>query len=176
MKIPISYWSRLRRRPLLSLSFDVLIIISVFLLIHSWNTRQLPRGEQVPGLELPALDGMAVEAALPHGTVGVVYFFAPWCFYCRNSIDNLDSLVAEGVIDWARAVALDYQDINEVREFVKETGLVQPVFLGNRNTSREWGIRAFPTYFVINAEGAISSRSVGYSSKIGLKLRSRLAN
>ena len=155
------------------------MIITVFLLIHGWNTRQLPDGEQVPGLMLAQLDAGRELAGdlqgLPQNETGVVYFFAPWCFYCRNSIDNLDKLVENGDIAWARAVALDYGEIEEVRAFVAETGLRQPVLLGNAQTSRDWNIRAFPTYFVVDADGRISSRSVGYSTSLGLWARARMA-
>ena len=46
--------------------------------------------------------------AVSEGEAGIVYFFAPWCFYCRTSIGNLDDLVADGNVAWATAVALDY--------------------------------------------------------------------
>ena len=105
------------------------------------------------------------------GQVGVVYFFAPWCFYCRHSIDNLDELVGNGELAWARLVALEYGSIEEVREFINETGVDLPVLLGGQKTSNDWQIRAFPTYFVIDGKGNIVSRSVGYSTKIGLQAR-----
>jgi thioredoxin-related protein len=37
-----------------------------------------------------------------------------------------------------------------------------------------WQIRGFPTYFVIDGDGKIVSRSVGYSTKIGLQIRAWL--
>jgi thiol-disulfide isomerase/thioredoxin len=172
---PLSYWAALRKRPGLALAFDVSVIVAIFLLIHGWNTRQLPQGNEVPALVLAQLDSQSMEEELPSNGVGVVYFFAPWCFYCRNSIDNLDKLVANGDIAWARAIALDYEDFDEVRQFVAETGLQQPVLLGTRQTSQDWNINAYPTYFVLDAEGNITGRSVGYSTSLGLWARSKLA-
>lgn len=169
-------WARLRESKPGSLAFDAAVIVAVFLAIHAWNTRELPRGTMVPGLELPRLEGASGIEALPQGSPGVVYFFAPWCFYCRTSIDNLESLVSSGEIAWARAVALDYGDRDEVRAFIARTGWTQPVLMGNANTAREWNIRAYPTYFVIDAKGRIHSRSVGYSTWLGLRIRTFLAN
>mgnify|MGYP001820266836 FL=1 len=168
-------WSAFRRRPGFALAFDVGLIIVAFWLIHSWNTRQLPQGEAVPPLALQQLDSNVFESQLPEGGVGVVYFFAPWCFYCKNSIDNMEKLVIDGDIAWARAVALDYSSLDEVRQFVKETGLTQPVLLGNRTTITDWNINAYPTYFVLDARGNITGRSVGYSTSLGLWIRSKLA-
>lgn len=174
-KQSLKYWATLRKRPGFALAFDVCVIMLVFIAIHAWNTRQLPQGNAVPALVLAQLDSTTVEQELPSDGVGVVYFFAPWCFYCKNSIDNLDKLVANGDIAWARAVALDYGNIEEVRQFITETGLSQPVLLGTQQTTRDWNINAFPTYFVIDANGDITGRSVGYSTSLGLWVRSKLA-
>ena len=168
-------WKALRSRYWLSLTFDVLLIAAVFWAVHAWNTRDLPGDEPMPALHLPLLDGDRPPVDIAGTGPGVVYFFAPWCFYCRNSIDNLDDLADSGDIAWARAVALEYGSVEAVREFVAETGLRQPVLLGNRQTAGDWNIRAFPTYFVIDSNGNITGRSVGYSTRLGLWARARLA-
>ena len=166
-----SAWKSLRKNFWASLAVDVALIMTAFILVHMWQTRNLPSDDQTPGLEAIWLDDKSAESVMVEGQVGVVYFFAPWCFYCRKSIDNLDELVASGDLDWARVVALEYQSLDEVREFINETGVDLPVLLGSQQTTRDWQVRAFPTYFVIDEEGAIVSRSVGYSTKVGLKAR-----
>jgi len=49
------------------------------------------------------------------------------------------------------------------------------VLLGDAQTAADWSVRAFPTYYVIDASGRIDSRSVGYSSWIGMWVRGWLA-
>lgn len=164
-------WKALRGNFWGSLAVDVALIITAFLLVSMWQTRDLPDDEHTPPLELVWLDDMQADSVLVAGEVGIVYFFAPWCFYCRNSIDNLDELVASGKLAWARVVALEYENLDEVREFLDETGVHLPVLLGGSQTTKDWQIRAFPTYFVIDGKGQIVSRSVGYSTKIGLLAR-----
>lgn len=166
-----SAWQSLRAHYWVSLAFDVVLIIGVFWLIHAWQTRNLPDDGYTPPLESVWLDDMRADSVMVAGETGVVYFFAPWCFYCRKSIDNLDDLVSSGQLAWARAVALDYGDLDEVREFIEATGVRLPVLLGSRQTSIDWQIRGFPTYFVIDGDGRIVSRSVGYATKIGLQTR-----
>ena len=164
-------WKVLRGHYWGSLLFDVVILILVFVLINVWQTRNLPNDEPAPPLENAWLDDMRADSIVVPGKVGVVYFFAPWCFYCRHSIGNLDKLVRDGELAWARAVALDYGRVDEVREFIRITGVDLPVLLGNQQTTRDCKIRGFPTYFVINADGQIVSRSVGYSTRLGLQAR-----
>jgi thiol-disulfide isomerase/thioredoxin len=175
MLSPAAAWRGLRRRYWTSLAFDALIIIAVFWAIHAWNTRNLPGPGEVPLLEASVLGIDGPPQSLPSGGPGVVYFFAPWCFYCKHSIDHIDDLVENGEVAWARAVALDYADLEEVRGFVDEVGLAQSVLLGSAATAGDWSIRAFPTYFVIGADGGIASRSVGYATKLGMKTRAILA-
>ena len=167
-------WKALRGHYWGSLVFDVALMILAFVLISTWQTRDLPNDEDTPALESVWLDDMKAEEVMVAGETGVVYFFAPWCFYCRHSIDNLDELLASGEVSWARAVALEYGSLDEVREFIAETGVSMPVLLGSTQTTKDWQVRAFPTYFVIDGDGQIVSRSVGYSTKVGMRARAWL--
>jgi thiol-disulfide isomerase/thioredoxin len=164
-------WGRFRSGFWRSLAFDALLIAAVFLAVHSWQTRNLPVDEAAPETVLALLDGSGIRSAVTLGEAGVVYFFAPWCFYCRHTISNLDELVADGSVAWGVVVALDYSNAAEVQEFIDETGVNLPVLMGNAQTAADWSVQAFPTYYVIDAEGRISSRSVGYSTKLGMIFR-----
>jgi len=168
-------WQRFRSHFWLTLVFDVFVILSVFIAVHAWQTRKLPINEPVPQTMLALLEGSGIHSAVSPGEAGIVYFFAPWCIYCRGSIGNLDKLVAEGRVAWGTAVALDYGDAGEVQAFITQTGISLPVLMGTRQTGADWGVRAFPTYFVIDAQGKISSRSVGYSTGFGMMVRNWLA-
>ena len=168
-------WSRWRQHFWVSLATDVCIILAVMWAIHIWQTRQLPFDQPAPVTQLTSLAGEQLSSAITENQVGVVYFFAPWCFYCRTSIGNLDGLVAQGRVSWATVVALDYTDAGAVQEFVDRTGITLPVLMGTPATASDWSVRAFPTYYVIDAEGRISSRSVGYSSWLGMAIRHWLA-
>jgi thiol-disulfide isomerase/thioredoxin len=164
-------WRRLRGHFWASLAFDAAVLVAVMLGLHAWQTRDLPVDEPAPATVLALLGSGEPASATTRGEAGVVYFFAPWCGICRHSIDNLDSLRADGAVAWASAVALDYGSPSEVREFVAETGIELPVLMGDAATARDWSVRAFPTYYVIDAEGRIVSRSVGYSTALGMRWR-----
>jgi len=144
-------WQRLRKHTWWSLAFDAAVLAMIFFAIHAWQTRNLPDDELAPYTELALLGG-GMDSALRSGEPGIVYFFAPWCRVCRLSIGNLDSLVAKGRVQWATVVALDYAE-----------------------TAADWSVRAFPTYYVIDSAGRIQSRSVGYSTWLGMWARNAWA-
>lgn len=164
-------WRRLRAHFWASLAFDVALIAAVFLAVHAWQTRDLPIDQAAPATVLPLLDGGGLQSAMGEGQAGIVYFFAPWCGVCRASIGNLDDLVAAGRVAWATVVALDYADEAEVAAFIERTGVTLPVLMGDRGTAFDWSVPGFPTYYVIDAEGRIDSRSVGYSTTLGMWFR-----
>lgn len=172
-------WQGLRSRKWLSLVFDAGVLLSVFFSIHAWQTRDLPVDELAPATQLAVLGAAGSPgdnlAAAVSGQAGIVYFFAPWCGVCRASIGNLDSLVARGQVAWGTVVALDYADAEEVRDFIDRSGVSLPVLLGDAQTAADWSVRAFPTYYVIDASGRIDSRSVGYSTWLGMWARAWLA-
>ena len=172
-------WRRLRARKWLSLTFDAGVLLAVFFAIHAWQTRDMPLDELAPATQLAVLRAADSPsdslAAAVSGKTGIVYFFAPWCGVCRASIGNLDSLVARGQVAWGTVVALDYADAEEVRDFIDRTGVSLPVLLGEAQTAADWSVRAFPTYYVIDASGRIDSRSVGYATWLGMWARAWLA-
>lgn len=171
LKFLAEYWKRLRANTWSALAFDVAVLALLFLGVHAWQTRDLPISEPAPLTVLPRLDADATESAIRTGETGVVYFFAPWCGVCRVSIDNLDDLVEAGRVPWGVVVALDYADAEEVSRFIDETGVSLPVLMGDAQTAADWSIRGFPTYYVIDADGQIASRSVGYSTWLGMWVR-----
>lgn len=101
----------------------------------------------------------------------VIYFFAPWCQICHLSIENLEDLYLENQDVDVIAVALDYMDADEVRKFTKQHQLTFPIALGNENVKQKFNITAYPSYYVIDKQNKIVSKSLGYSSEVGMYLR-----
>lgn len=106
------------------------------------------------------------------GKPTIVYFFAPWCSICHLSISNLQALYEEqGEQVNVIAIALSYESIDQVREFMEDKTLTMPVLLGTGMVATEYKIDAFPSYYVMDAEFKIVARSRGYSTEVGMKMR-----
>ncbi len=121
--------------------------------------------------KLPTLMGKTVTL-MAQGKNTVIYFFAPWCQVCHASIGNLQNLYEKNSTIDVIAVALDFQDIDEVREFTKRHHLTFPVALGNETIKHAFSISGYPSYYVLNEENTVIAKSMGYSSELGLYLRS----
>jgi peroxiredoxin len=153
-----------------------LLVISVILGGFYWYRTQdmLATGnEPAPPLNLPVLDGGVGGLRNADGKPVLVYFFAPWCKVCAASSHNLRNL------RWFRdeedlavyLVVLDWQDRAEVTEYVERHDLDFPVLLGDSRTAQAWGISVFPSYYMLDDEHRIRRRDFGYSTLLGLWLR-----
>jgi hypothetical protein len=68
-------------------------------------------------------------------------------------------------------VAMDYTSVDEVMEFTMQHQLTFPIALGNEEIKHAFSISGFPSYYVISKKNTIIGKSMGYSSELGLYLR-----
>jgi thiol-disulfide isomerase/thioredoxin len=107
-----------------------------------------------------------------NGKKTIVYFFAPWCQVCNLSIDNLQNVYQKTPNLDVIAVALDFVDVEQVKKFTMNHQLTFPIALGNEAVKSDYKVMGYPSYYVLDEENTIIARSLGYSSEIGLYLRS----
>lgn len=155
------------------LALELAIVVLVVVAVDQWRSRDLlSSATPAPVSQLPTLQGEV--ATLPAQGPGLVYFFAPWCTVCHLSIGNLVSLSEHQPDLTIQIVALDYQSREEVEAFIAEQQLPFQVLLGNQQTFSDWAVRGYPTYYLIDQAGNIQSQSMGYSTELGLWVRSVL--
>jgi len=150
------------------------VFFAIFALL-TWfkETSMLSRQDSVNGhnFVLSTTVGETITLA-SNGSNTVIYFFAPWCKVCHASIDNLQSLYQKNDQLNVIAVALDFVNRGEIEEFTKQHQLTFPVAFGNEQVKTFFKIQAYPSYYVLNEQNTIISKSMGYSTELGLYLRS----
>jgi len=167
--------SRLRKYSSILLNLGLLIIM--FFAVTAFQSRNLlPTDRQpAPALQAATLQGRTYDLEATPARPVLIYFFAPWCNYCAASSGNLVRLRR-----WRResdleivAVALDWQDFEEVSAYADRHDLNMPVVLGDTQVARNWQVYAFPTYYVLDSQHRVVRRDLGYSTQAGLWWRSR---
>lgn len=103
--------------------------------------------------------------------ITVIYFFAPWCKVCHISIDNLQALYLKNPHIDVIAVALDYQNKQEIVDFNKQHQLTFPIALGNAKVKQDFKVAGYPSYYVLDENNLVTGKSLGYSTELGLYLR-----
>jgi len=152
-------------------------LLVFFLIFHSLSflreTTMLSTSTSIKDtvIELPTLMGDKIKVH-SEGKKTVIYFFAPWCQVCHSSISNLQSLFENNEDIDVIAVAMDYLSVSEVSQFNQKHQLSFPIALGNEQIKKHFKIAGYPSYYILDEYNTITGRSLGYSSEIGLYLRS----
>lgn len=148
-------------------------IIAVTLIgfqLSSWShTRTVaPAAVPAPAWTLRDVDGRPVSSAQTHGKVVILDFWATWCPPCRAEIPGFVELQKtygdQGLV--VIGVSMDRAGPVAVKSFMEQTGLNYPVVMGDETISQAFGgIEALPTTFIINREGHLVGRHVGYTDQ-----------
>ena len=129
--------------------------------------------QPAPELRAPLLAGGTFDLAALGEKPVLVYFFAPWCKICAASADNVERLPRlVGADDLGIVtVALDWNTVGQVRDYVSRHRLEGPIVLGDAAVARAWQVYAFPTYYVLDSTLGVARRDIGYSTQLGLLWR-----
>lgn len=156
----------------------ILQALFFFLVFHfiSW-VREASLLDSNGSIDTPSVvvnehDGKEISLDKYKGKTVLYYFWAPWCTVCKVSMPNLEDFHENNPNVEIVAIALSYQSEQEVIGFMEETEYSFTSYLGNVKTAEAFKIKGFPTYYIANKEGKIVSKSMGYTSEIGMKLRS----
>ncbi len=150
----------------------LILIIAFNLLSFIRETRMLADDELLSKAphQLTSLMAETVSLTAQDKTT-VIYFFAPWCKICHLSIENLQTIYLQNENIDVIAVALDYNKQEEVIEFSKQHQLTFPIVYGNDKVKADFKVSAYPSYYVLNKDNEIIGKSLGYSTELGLYLR-----
>ncbi|WP_233520595.1 TlpA family protein disulfide reductase [Flocculibacter collagenilyticus] len=153
--------------------FQLALVMLAFWVISTIRETSLLSADgevQSPAFELTTLEREVISLNQVTGHKTIIYFFAPWCAVCKASMGNLEQLSNEMNVK-VIAIALDYSSTEEVEQFVSQLGLTMPIALGHAGIKQDYKIMGYPTYYVLDKKHKIISKSMGYSTEIGMKLR-----
>nr|WP_297348974.1 TlpA family protein disulfide reductase [uncultured Glaciecola sp.] len=144
------------------------IIITGFMAYQNRNLLEDDGSIQISAQNFIQLNG-EMYSLEPSDKKTLLYFFAPWCTVCKMSIGNLD-VVDTDDFNVVR-VALDYQSVEEIHAFAKDAGVQGTVLLGGEPHKKRFNISGYPTYYILNENLQVIKHDMGYSTSLGLKLR-----
>ncbi len=121
---------------------------------------------KAPLFEATTLAGADLVLSELRGKVVLINFWATWCGPCRMEIPDLakldqsyrnQDLVVVGI-------SLDSRPESYVRVEAEKMGATYPIVLAGEDGGRDWGgITAIPTTFLIDRQGRIAHRLLGYT-------------
>jgi thiol-disulfide isomerase/thioredoxin len=121
------------------------------------------KGSQIKDLNFKTIDGKIYRWEDLKGKVLIVDFWATWCQPCQKSLPELNDIYRkyEG-----KVVVIGFsKDDNEdaVKSFLAKVPVSYPVAMSNRKVEEMFGgILGLPTSFLIDKNGRIVRRFLGY--------------
>jgi thiol-disulfide isomerase/thioredoxin len=113
-------------------------------------------GHSAPDFTLTTLEGEHLTLSDLRGQPVVLNFWATWCPPCRAEVPALGA-VSDSLEGGAIVLGVDVgESARTVSDFVAERGVSYPIALdGDSATARLYGVRVFPTTYLLDANGVI---------------------
>ncbi len=117
----------------------------------------------MPEFELVGLDESVLSSKDLEGKIVVVSFFATWCPPCRKELPHLNELYHQYIEDEEVAIIVLSTDVDKylVSPFIQENGFDFPVYY-HGGIKSEFGVKGIPTLFVVDGDGMIRYKKVGF--------------
>lgn len=125
-----------------------------------------------PEFAFVSLEGDTIRSADLRGEVVVLNFWATWCLPCRLEMPSLQSLHEDRASDGVRVLGLATDAGSEapIRDFLGERDITYSVGRASSAHRRAFGgIPGIPTTFIIDPDGVIRHRVVGYFTPPALR-------
>lgn len=147
---------------------QILLLVLIYLLIHSWQVRNLARG---PAAEISGrlLSGEQIDWQQYRGQPLLVHFWASWCPVCKMEQASIASLAQDYPV---LTIAAWSGNTAEVAQYLHDENLHMPVLVDEPGElAKRWGVNAVPSSFFIDADGNIAFAEQGYTTGYGFRLR-----
>lgn len=125
-----------------------------------------------PEWELVDAAGDTVRLTDLRGSVLVLDFFATWCAPCKSAMPEIDDFKRNHAGEEVLVFSINVWERGreKVKKFMKKKDYSMTLLFGGRELTKAYGVSGIPTIFVVDKEGIIRYKEVGYEEGLKEKL------
>jgi peroxiredoxin len=124
------------------------------------------QGNLARDFDLETVEGERASLSDYRGSVVLINFWAAWCPPCRAEIPDLEAAYRSHGDEGLVVLGINVQDSAQlVKPFVQDMGMTYPVLLDESGQlMKEYRAPGLPMSLVVDREGVIQERHIGYLS------------
>lgn len=130
-----------------------------------------------PAPEFEAIDlaGNKVKLSDMKGKIIVLYFWDTWSSACKKEIPELNNLVADlAHNNFVNFIAISVEYKTSIESFLQKQQFEYSHFYNGSDIKKKFNIIGFPTHIVIDHNGLIRYKYIGYTPGIRNKLKENI--
>jgi peroxiredoxin len=127
-----------------------------------------PKKPLAPDFALPSIDGKTVALSQLRGKVVLLDFWATWCAPCRMAIPHLNTLYRthrERELEII-GLSLDKGSPEMLKRFSVSMAIEYTIVMADDKVVKDYGISSIPTTYLIDRDGSITNKWVGFSQNL----------
>ncbi len=148
---------------------NILIFALIYWAVQAYQSRGAPSSGPAPQIEGITLNGKQFSLQTLKGEPVLIYYWATWCGICSLTRGSINNIAQDHAVI---TIATQSGSMADIQKYIDENNFTAPVINDEQGIlSQRYGVRAFPSIFIIDADGEISDVEIGLSSEWGLRLR-----
>ena len=152
--------------------FSLLFFLFILMQIGCSEGPVVRIGDVAQDFTLPSLTGEQISLNRFKGKNVFIFFWTQGCVFCQtDNIVHVNDIFLKGQEKELVVFSINIAEPKgDVREFVKQKGLIFPVLLDRdaKVTRKKYGVYMVPTLFLIGKDGVIKEKAYGHLSKEAL--------
>lgn len=160
------------------------LLISFVLIANAQDDKEsstiVKPGQQVPEFSFKDYDGKTVSISDCKGKTVMIMFFATWCPPCRKELPHVQTEIYDKYKDNPKFKLLVFgreHSEEDLAKFKKEQKFTMPILSDkDRSIYSKFAEKYIPRNFLIDTNGKVIFKSVGFEEKDFSKLKSFIAN
>ncbi len=149
---------------------NVIFFLVIFLILQTFMQRNMAKGI-APDFDTTLINGTPVNLNTYQGKPLLLHFWASWCPQCKFEEGTITDINND--TDQVMTVAFQSGGANEVKQFLMKRNTQDwPVIVDQDGSLAEkYGVTGVPATFFIDSKGTIRFKTIGLTSKWGMKIR-----